>query len=71
VPLAVAVRGLVGGAVANHCYSCRVTQEPLHPPPPSLPCLPCQVGYFHAFQDGVDYVFVDHPCFHAVGGELS
>jgi starch synthase len=24
----------------------------------------CQVGYFHAFLDGVDYVFVDHPSFH-------
>lgn len=23
-----------------------------------------QVGYFHAFLDGVDYVFVDHPSFH-------
>jgi starch synthase len=23
------------------------------------------VGYFHAFVDGVDYVFVDHPCFHS------
>jgi starch synthase len=23
-----------------------------------------QVGYFHAFLDGVDYVFVDHPAFH-------
>jgi starch synthase len=23
------------------------------------------VGYFHAFLDGVDYVFVDHPSFHS------
>ncbi|WIA09124.1 hypothetical protein OEZ85_008536 [Tetradesmus obliquus] len=23
-----------------------------------------EVGYFHAFLDGVDYVFVDHPSFH-------
>lgn len=23
-----------------------------------------QVGYFHTFIDGVDYVFVDHPCYH-------
>lgn len=23
------------------------------------------MGYFHAFLEGVDYVFVDHPCFHA------
>jgi starch synthase len=23
-----------------------------------------EVGYFHAFIDGVDYVFVDHPSFH-------
>lgn len=24
-----------------------------------------EVGFFHGFIDGVDYVFVDHPCFHA------
>jgi hypothetical protein len=35
-----------------------------------------EVGYFHAFVDGVDYVFVDHPCFHArakdmYGGERA
>lgn len=29
-----------------------------------------QVGYFHAFVDGVDYVFVDHPCFHARGKDI-
>jgi starch synthase len=30
-----------------------------------------EVGYFHAFVDGVDYVFVDHPCFHGrKGGEI-
>ncbi len=23
-----------------------------------------QVGYFHGYIDGVDYVFVDHPCYH-------
>ncbi len=23
-----------------------------------------QVGYFHGFIDGVDWVFIDHPCFH-------
>jgi starch synthase len=28
-------------------------------PPPHT-----QVGYFHAFIEGVDYVFVDHPSFH-------
>lgn len=33
--------------------------------PPSL-----QVGYFHAYQDGVDYVFVDHACYHAFASEL-
>lgn len=27
--------------------------------------LASQVGYFHAFIDGVDFVFVDHPSFHA------
>lgn len=29
-----------------------------------LPAAAFQVGYFHAFLDGVDYVFVDHPSFH-------
>ncbi|KIY92208.1 starch synthase, partial [Monoraphidium neglectum] len=34
------------------------------------------VGYFHGFIDGVDYVFVDHPCYHAhakdiYGGERA
>lgn len=24
-----------------------------------------EVGFFHGFIDGVDFVFVDHPCFHA------
>lgn len=23
------------------------------------------VAYFHCFRDGVDYVFVDHPCYHS------
>lgn len=23
------------------------------------------VAYFHCFKDGVDYVFVDHPCYHS------
>ena len=26
-----------------------------------------QVGYFHGYHDGVDYVFIDHPCFHHLG----
>ena len=25
-----------------------------------------QVGYFHGYIDGVDWVFVDHPAYHAV-----
>ena len=29
-----------------------------------------QVGYFHGYIDGVDYVFVDHPAFHAVEGAI-
>ncbi|GAB4817304.1 hypothetical protein N2152v2_004350 [Parachlorella kessleri] len=29
-----------------------------------------QVGYFHAFQDGVDYCFVDHPAYHRLGREI-
>ncbi len=28
-----------------------------------------EVGYFHAFRDGVDFVFVDHPAFH-VGSDI-
>lgn len=27
-------------------------------------CASVQVGYFHGFIDGVDYVFVDHACYH-------
>lgn len=23
-----------------------------------------EIGYFHGYIDGVDYVFVDHPCYH-------
>lgn len=29
-----------------------------------------QVGYFHGYIDGVDYVFVDHPCFHHLGDNI-
>ena len=29
-----------------------------------------EVGYFHGFKDGVDYVFVDHPAFHHFAGEI-
>mmetsp|Transcript_34018 Transcript_34018/g.108096 ORF Transcript_34018/g.108096 Transcript_34018/m.108096 type:complete len:683 (+) Transcript_34018:78-2126(+) len=25
-----------------------------------------EVGFFHSYQDGVDYIFVDHPCFHGL-----
>lgn len=31
------------------------------------PCQPntaLQVGYFHSYVEGVDYVFVDHSCYH-------
>eukprot|EP00884_Botryococcus_braunii_P004523 jgi/Botrbrau1/14071/Bobra.182_3s0018.1 len=27
-----------------------------------------EVGYFHGYIDGVDFVFVDHPCFHGRKG---
>lgn len=27
-----------------------------------------EVGYFHGFIDGVDWVFVDHPCYHGRSG---
>lgn len=33
-----------------------------------VPYVP-QVGYFHSYQDGVDFVFVDHPSYHAFGSE--
>lgn len=33
-----------------------------------LPLL--QVGYFHGFIDGVDYVFVDHPSYHHYAGNI-
>ena len=29
-----------------------------------------QVGYFHGYIDGVDWVFVDHSCFHAFENEI-
>jgi starch synthase len=29
-----------------------------------------EVGYFHMHRDGVDTVFIDHPCFHAVAGNI-
>lgn len=29
-----------------------------------------QIGYFHGYIDGVDYVFVDHPCFHNLGESI-
>jgi starch synthase len=29
-----------------------------------------EVGFFHGFIDGVDYVFVDHPCFHSCAGAI-
>jgi len=29
-----------------------------------------EVGYFHAYLDGVDFVFVDHPSFHHVGDDI-
>ncbi len=31
---------------------------------------PSQVGYFHKYQDGVDYVFVDHSCYHSLGKDI-
>ncbi len=34
--------------------------------PPARP----QVGFFHAYVDGVDYVFVDHPCFNTRGADI-
>ena len=30
-----------------------------------------QVGYFHCYRDGVDFVFVDHGCYHGrKGGDI-
>ena len=28
------------------------------------------MGYFHGFQDGVDYMFVDHPAYHHVASDI-
>ena len=28
------------------------------------------MGYFHGYVDGVDYVFVDHPAFHAAADAI-
>lgn len=36
---------------------------------PALLFLP-QVGFFHSFKDGVDYVFVDHSCYHNRGKDI-
>ena len=34
-------------------------------------CTRClQVGYFHGYLDGVDYVFVDHACFQGRQGDI-
>ena len=29
-----------------------------------------QVAYYHEFRDRVDFVFVDHPCYHNRGNDL-
>ena len=29
-----------------------------------------QIGYFHGYIEGVDYVFVDHPCFRHLGDNI-
>lgn len=29
-----------------------------------------EIGYFHGYIDGVDYVFVDHSCFHHLGDNI-
>ena len=29
-----------------------------------------EVGYFHMHKDGIDTVFIDHPAFHAVAGDI-
>ena len=28
------------------------------------------MGYFHAGIDGTDFVFVDHSCYHGMGGDI-
>lgn len=35
-----------------------------------LDCTLVQIGYFHGYIDGVDYVFVDHPCFRHLGDNI-
>ena len=29
-----------------------------------------EVGYFHSYRDGVDFVFIDSPLFHAVASNI-
>jgi len=29
-----------------------------------------EVGYYHLYKDGVDYVFIDHPCYHNAGKNI-
>jgi hypothetical protein len=29
-----------------------------------------EVGYFHTYKDGVDFVFIDSPIFHAVASNI-
>ncbi len=40
--------------------------HPAHAPPPPH----TQVGFFHSFKDGVDYLFVDHSCYHNRGKDI-
>ena len=30
-----------------------------------------EVGFYHLHQHGVDFVFVDHPCYQRAGGAVS
>lgn len=55
---------LMHGRGLMSCCAVRQTWQTHHVPSPGF-CFVSQVGYFHAYQDGVDYVFVDHPCYHA------
>ena len=32
--------------------------------------VPTEVGYFHMYKNGIDTVFIDHSCFHAVAGDI-
>jgi len=66
--------GVGGGGGAGEAVSKNQRQKPAAKPNRTEPNRrtrpPPQVGYFHGFIDGVDYVFVDHPSYHFHAGDI-